>query len=89
MITARLPVRAPPRRTSIFCSRTCVGRSFLLEELAQPALGGLQLRRERVADLGPPAHLGDELLEPLALVVVQRRGRVSRRLEVRLAGPRA
>ena len=43
-----------------------------LEELAQPALGGLQLRREGLGDLGPPAHLGDEVLEPLALVVVQR-----------------
>ena len=43
-----------------------------LEELAKPALGGLQRGRERVADLGPSAHLDDELLEPLALVLVQR-----------------
>ena len=54
------------------CSRTADGRSLRLDELAQPALGRLQLGGERVGDLGPPAHLGDELLEPLALVVVQR-----------------
>ena len=72
MITARLPVRAPPRRTSIRCSRTSARPLVALVELAQPALGRLQLGRERVGDLGPPAHLGDEVLEPLALVVVQR-----------------
>ena len=46
-----------------------------LLELAQPALGRLQLGRERVGDLRPPAHLGDEVLQPLALVVVPASGR--------------
>ena len=41
-----------------------------LDELTEPALGGLQLRREDFREAGPTAHLGDELFEPLALVVV-------------------
>ena len=58
--------------SSIRCSRTSDGPLVLLVELPQPALGRLQLRGEGVGHLGPPAHLGDQLLEPLALVVVPR-----------------
>ena len=60
----------------------------LLEELAQPALGRLQPGRERLGDLGPPAHLGDEVLEPLALVRRTATGRLAERVEVAPGGPR-
>ena len=43
-----------------------------LDELAQPALGGLELGGERVGDLGSPPHLGDQGLEATTLVLVQR-----------------
>ena len=42
----------------------------LLVELAEPALGSLQSRREHLADLGPSAHLGHELFELAALLFV-------------------
>ena len=55
------------------------------EELAQTALRGLQAWGELVADLGPLAHDDDELLQLLALVLVQRQ-RVLPVLQSRLAG---
>ncbi|MBI5087717.1 MAG: ABC-F family ATP-binding cassette domain-containing protein, partial [Actinobacteria bacterium] len=60
-----------------------LGTVVLLVELAQPALGGFEARRERLADLGPPAHLGHEVLELLQLLLVQRQV-VLAPLEVRL-----
>ena len=42
-----------------------------LDELAQPALGGLELGGEGVRDLGAPPHLGDQGLEATTLVLVQ------------------
>ena len=41
-------------------------------ELSQPALRRLQLGRELVGHLRPPAHLDDDGVQPLALVVVPR-----------------
>ena len=49
-------------------------------ELAKAALGSLQLRRERLGDLGPPAHLGHQVDEALTFTVVPAcdRGRACR-----------
>ena len=63
-----------------------LGRVVALEELAQAALGGLQPRRRSLSLILARRRISiDELLEPLALVLVQRQ-RVLAVLEVRLAG---
>ena len=69
----RPPSGARPAETHRDALLADVRRALLaLEEVTQAALGSFQLRGEDVGGTGAAAHLGDEVLEVLVLLVVLR-----------------